>query len=220
MIGGCGSTLGGATHGSSATFSGRSATKTPPPVVAAIERANKMREEEERERGERGEEEIHFNTERIRKARNVYDNCTKLYSAAVGKRVAKREREECELEDLSFAYGEVSFEAVCQVITKIVKKFGKEGEGTSPPEGILQGKGGRYYDLGSGTGKTLIAASMLHEFGYVCGVEYLEGLFNTSQEIVSKWEKVFKKTFFNEENGFEESGGGGRVKLKSCTGIC
>ena len=57
----------------------------------------------------------------------------------------------------------------------------------------MQAPGGRYYDLGSGTGKTLIAACAVHEFEYVCGVEFLEGLYNTSQEVVSKWETTHKK---------------------------
>ena len=90
--------------------------------------------EQELERAQRGEEEIDFNTPEIKHAREIYNVATSMYSSEVGKRVARREREECELDDVSFAYGEVSFDAICSVITKIKQKFGKEGTGRSPPE--------------------------------------------------------------------------------------
>ena len=41
--------------------------------------------------------------------------------------------------------------------------------------------------MGSGTGKALIAASTLHLFESVSGIELLEGLYNTSVEVTDKY---------------------------------
>ena len=54
----------------------------------------------------------------------------------------------------------------------------------SGTNGVLQGTGGVFYDLGSGTGKPVLAAMILHDFTECVGVEYLEGLFSVSQELL------------------------------------
>ena len=73
------------------------------------------------------------------------------------------------------------------VFEKIKNKYGKPNVGNSGPNGFLQKRGGIFYDLGSGTGKPLIAAAVLHNFGYCYGIEILEGLYTTSLEIQSSY---------------------------------
>ena len=53
---------------------------------------------------------------------------------------------------------------------------------------------GIFYDLGSGTGKAIIAMSLMHKFKKVIGLEYLENLIKP--KIKNKWRKR-KKTYFN-----------------------
>ena len=67
---------------------------------------------------------------------------------------------------------------------KIKKKYGKPGNAYNGPEGFLQSKGGLFYDLGSGTGKPVAAAAVLHNFDVCIGIEILEGLHNASMEIL------------------------------------
>jgi len=53
---------------------------------------------------------------------------------------------------------------------------------------------GIFVDLGSGTGKAVFVASMLHEFEQVKGIEVLEALCNQSKEILHKYKnRVVKK---------------------------
>ena len=75
----------------------------------------------------------------IKAAQESYQKAVQLYPPDVGKRVSKRERDETDAKDANLAYGEVSFEVLATVITKIKEKLGKPSEGSSPPEtGILQ----------------------------------------------------------------------------------
>jgi len=77
-----------------------------------------------------------------------------------GKTVSKAERHEKGLTgQKSLIYGEVEFRSFAKVLRKI-----------SPPEGAV------FVDLGSGTGKAVFVARLLHDFGKCGGVEVLEGL--------------------------------------------
>ncbi len=58
----------------------------------------------------------------------------------------------------------------------------------------MKEKGGKFYDLGSGTGKPVFAAALLHDFEKVTGIEILSGLHKTSLELLEKYKKDFKET--------------------------
>ena len=70
------------------------------------------------------------------------------------------------------------------VIAKIKQVYGLPNVCYSGTNGVLQGSGGVFYDLGSGTGKPVLAATILHDFSECVGIEYLEGLFSVSQELL------------------------------------
>ena len=67
-------------------------------------------------------------------------------------------------------------------------------------------KEGNFYDLGSGTGKAVIAMSLIYQFKKCIGIEFLENLFKMSisirnkydQSILDKFEKY--KNLFNFDN--------------------
>jgi hypothetical protein len=59
--------------------------------------------------------------------------------------------------------------------------------GASGPSGVLQGRGGIFYDLGSGTGKPVIGAAVLHNFDVCYGIEILEGLYSVSLDALNTY---------------------------------
>jgi hypothetical protein len=50
--------------------------------------------------------------------------------------------------------------------------------------------GGIFYDLGSGTGKAVIAAAMNHNFSACYGIEILESLYDSSVVVKEQWDKT------------------------------
>lgn len=73
-------------------------------------------------------------------------------------------------DDKTLTYGEVTFEAVAEIIILARKKFQLQS-------------GGIFFDLGSGNGKAMVAAALTHDFESVCGIECLEYLFNESEKL-------------------------------------
>jgi hypothetical protein len=116
-------------------------------------------------------------SEFIAERKCLYDQVVGGYPTKVGKAVSKRERDELGKGQATLVYGEVNFESFAIAFDKIKSNYGLPGQGSTPPGGILQRPGGKFYDLGSGIGKPSVAAACLHPFAYVGGVEILEGLF-------------------------------------------
>lgn len=54
---------------------------------------------------------------------------------------------------------------------------------------------GNFYDLGSGTGKAVIALSLMHPFNKCVGIEYIENLHRLSLYIKNRYEKGIKEVF-------------------------
>jgi tRNA G46 methylase TrmB len=82
---------------------------------------------------------------------------------------------------------EISFESFAIAIEKIRKVYGKPDVGHSGYTGVLQQRGGLFYDIGSGTGKGVLAAAIAHEFASCIGIEVLEGLFVLSQDLLAAY---------------------------------
>lgn len=110
----------------------------------------------------------------------IFDHVTSAFPLAVGKAASKKEREELQMKATALVYGEISFEAFGAVIEKIKKIYGRPEVGSSGDSGVLQNRGGIFYDLGAGTGKAVVAAAILHNFDQCIGFEILEGLFSVS----------------------------------------
>lgn len=53
----------------------------------------------------------------------------------------------------TLVYGEITFKTLALALHKVKTKYGLPGVGSSGPAGVLQGAGGTFYDIGSGTGK-------------------------------------------------------------------
>lgn len=120
--------------------------------------------------------------------KDIYDEIMRPFPTTLGKAVSKKEREAKDNKDSTLVYGEITFEALGTVIEKIKKIYGKPNEGSSGVLGILQeGQRGVFYDLGSGTGKPVVAAAIAHTFDICYGIEILEGLYSVSLDVLNAY---------------------------------
>lgn len=120
------------------------------------------------------EEEI----ERIEKASLVFNKIVGDYPATIGKAVSMKERETMSSANCTLVYGEIHFKTFAIVLAKIKRKYGA----------LKEGSGGAFVDIGSGSGKAVFAAMLLHEFEKVIGVEILHGLHRLSLEMLDLWQ--------------------------------
>uniref|UniRef100_K3W8C8 Histone-lysine N-methyltransferase, H3 lysine-79 specific n=1 Tax=Globisporangium ultimum (strain ATCC 200006 / CBS 805.95 / DAOM BR144) TaxID=431595 RepID=K3W8C8_GLOUD len=98
------------------------------------------------------------------------------YPEADVKTVSRLEREAKELPNRSLAYGEIPFATVEETFQLMRSQFG-----------VLLDRGGKFYDLGSGCGKVVMAAALLHDFSQCCGIEILEGLHGIALKVLDHW---------------------------------
>ena len=73
----------------------------------------------------------------------------------------------------SLTYGEVDFKELCKVLIRTVSF----------------GKGGVFYDLGSGPGTGVALATLLHDFDKVVGIELLHGLHKIGVQVVQRLDR-------------------------------
>jgi SAM-dependent methyltransferase len=98
-------------------------------------------------------------------------------SLEVGKALSKSERDTQDLnENKSLIYGEVDYSSFYKVLRKI-----------NPAPGST------FYDLGSGTGKAVMAARFAQDFGRCVGIEILETLHGQASKIADRFNKKFRR---------------------------
>eukprot|EP01041_Mallomonas_annulata_P007713 gene7713-15783_t len=93
-----------------------------------------------------------------------------------GKAVSRKEREDNEYTSATLVYGEINFNPFAMVFQKLYR-YG------------LSADGGKFVDIGCGTGKPVFAAALLHDFDYCVGIEILEGLHGVCRKVLSQWRK-------------------------------
>ena len=97
--------------------------------------------------------------------------------AALGARISKQERIDKGLQkDHTTVYGETTFQAMIIIIEKLTE----HGLGVDKPGGV-------FYDIGSGTGKAVFAAAILHSFEKCVGIEFLSSLHAHSITVLNRW---------------------------------
>jgi len=69
----------------------------------------------------------------------------------------------------TLVYGEITFKTLALALHKVKTKYGLPGVGSSGPAGVLQGAGGTFYDIGSGTGKPVWVKCMLWSWPQLYG---------------------------------------------------
>jgi len=126
--------------------------------------------------------------EYIRQCQDVYRDIVLGYPLNLGKSVSKKEREnKNNIKDANLVYGELNFETLAIALEKIKNVYGKPLVGSSGIDGIMQSRGGTFYDLGSGTGKAVVAAAVMYNFDLCCGIEILEGLYSVSFDVMATY---------------------------------
>ena len=84
-------------------------------------------------------------------------------------KLSTEERKRRNISDSSLTYGEITFDSFNTIIN------------------MSQVKNGVFYDLGSGIGKALVAASLLGNFEKIVGVEILDDVFAASQDVITSY---------------------------------
>lgn len=105
-------------------------------------------------------------------ARKIFNS---LYSDVSGYEISSQAKSKLPYADKSLTYGEVVPESFHTIISQI-----------EPKEGEI------FYDLGSGTGKAVILASLFFRFSKVFGLEKLEDLWKCSRDVLQRFETEFK----------------------------
>ncbi|GBG30582.1 Histone-lysine N-methyltransferase, H3 lysine-79 specific [Hondaea fermentalgiana] len=121
-------------------------------------------------------DELEISNGRLNSAAKIFKKICGHYPAAIGKAVSKKERQDDALEEQSLVYGEIQFRTFALALEKIRHKYG----GLSEPGGI-------FVDVGSGSGKPVFAAMLMHEFDRVIGIEILTGLHELSRDMEAIW---------------------------------
>ena len=116
------------------------------------------------------------NEEVILRAEALYDRLCEQHHIHVGKTLSTRERDQKGLVASTLVYGEIKFEPFAVALQKIRQLYGG-----------LARRGGAFVDVGSGTGKPVFAAALLHDWDSCRGVELLAGLHGAALELLERW---------------------------------
>jgi len=112
----------------------------------------------------------------LHNAYELYEKVCENHDIYVGKTISTRERDAKGLTASTLVYGEIMFEPFAIAFQKIKQLYGG-----------LTKRGGVFVDVGSGTGKPVFGAALLHDFTQCKGVEILTGLHNASLELLERW---------------------------------
>jgi hypothetical protein len=91
---------------------------------------------------------------------NIFNELFPIHSLSLAKQTSKEERDLKHINDPSFVYGEVTFRSMCYINEYITEVFKNQ---------IIDGN---FYDLGSGTGKAVIAMSLITGLSIVCATAF------------------------------------------------
>lgn len=129
---------------------------------------------------------------RIRSMIEPWNLLVENYPPEVGKAISRKERSLFDLKSSTLVYGEVLFSTFAAILEKIKRRYnGLEEE---------EEDGAIFYDIGSGVGKTVFMAALLHKFKKVVGIEILSSLHLESLELQHRWETKVKKMDDMEED--------------------
>jgi SAM-dependent methyltransferase len=102
----------------------------------------------------------------------------------VARDVSRQERKAHEYVSLSLVYGEIAYEPFRAVLDQLNRTHL-----------ALTKPGGVFLDIGSGSGKAVMAAALVHDFDACHGIEILDGLVAISQKVLFDWERNIKKQY-------------------------
>ena len=101
-----------------------------------------------------------------------------LYSDVNGYEISHKARRNMPFYDQAHTYGEVTIDEFYEMIKQV-----------KPQSTDV------FYDLGSGSGKAVIAASLIFPFKKCVGIEFIEDLANASQRVLYRYQTEHKAVF-------------------------
>jgi len=128
----------------------------------------------------------------IQRKDRVFQEIVSEYPISVAKKLSNEERATMTCKTYTMIYGEVDFVSLAETF-EVVKLLCGELE-----------PGGLFVDLGSGTGKGVIAGALLHDFDECWGIELLSGLYGVSEQLKGTYDREFPR-FMSEEPGLFSS---------------
>ncbi|RLN51892.1 hypothetical protein BBJ29_005765 [Phytophthora kernoviae] len=105
----------------------------------------------------------------------LFERVYRGYGAEYAKELSNEARKSSNLIKTSYVYGEILFFPFADIVRWIAPSL---------PEYAI------FYDLGSGTGKAVIAASLVHPFDQAIGIELLEPLVHCAEKRKTSLEKL------------------------------
>lgn len=102
----------------------------------------------------------------------------------VAKAASRRERKENQYISMALVYGEIAFGPFKSVFD-VLKRW----------HHVLEKPGGVFLDIGSGSGKAVFAATLIHDFDACYGIEILESLHSMSEDVLQIWDRKVKRHF-------------------------
>jgi hypothetical protein len=108
------------------------------------------------------------------------DYLPKMYdkhSIERGRRVSQKEREELNLCDECFAYGELDIDIFASIYLKVSAAYGVYPQGC-------------FYDLGSGVGNIVYSAALVGSFSKCCGIEAIKQLHDRANLRIYRWNNM------------------------------
>jgi SAM-dependent methyltransferase len=132
----------------------------------------------------------HIKGAMIDKLEEVWNTLFADCSTSHGKKLSKNERAALGVNKASLVYGEVSFNSFGTVVW-------------GPFVNLKSG--GIFYDLGSGTGRGVFCAALLHDFKKCVGIEILESLHKASGEVLERFNKEMRPKLSESQKAMEIS---------------
>lgn len=117
--------------------------------------------------------------------------------AGTAKNLSQQERLEMGDANPALLYGEIEPNEFAKLLQRIQHIYGH----MHPGKGIPRGK---FYDIGSGSGKPCLVAAMLHPFELCCGLETLAELCSLSDRLKNRYEKKVKGSKASPPTGYND----------------
>lgn len=108
----------------------------------------------------------------------IFQELTAEFDIEKTKEAWNKELDDKCLNSSNYTYGEVDFLSLAETFELI-----KTRHGPIRP-------GGTFYDLGSGSGKGVVAAALIHDFDKCKGIEILESLYDISSQLFLAYQQV------------------------------
>lgn len=115
----------------------------------------------------------------------VFQDLTSDFDIEKTKEAWNKELDDKSLTSSNYTYGEVDFLSLAETFEII-----KTRHGPIKP-------GGTFYDLGSGSGKGVVSAALIHDFDKCKGIEVLESLYDISTKLFLSYQQVRLHLVYN-----------------------